>query len=227
MQRLTTPEIHAARLDDWTKLAQGLHARFTIGDFPAGAAFVKEVADAAEAAAHHPDLTLRYGAVDVALATHEEGMWVTQKDVDLARTISAIARAHGLEPTPGAGTQVELGLDTAHSDRISPFWSAVLTGSPDNVVEQSILDPTGSAPNAWFQQSDDSDDPDDPDDPDAAPRQRWHLDVWVAPEAAERRIAAALAAGGVVVDDSQAPSFTVLADPDGNKACICTSLERG
>ena len=36
--------------------------------------------------------------------------------------------------------------------------------------------------------------------------------------------AAAVAAGGRVVDDSQAPSFTVVADQDGNKACVCTSL---
>jgi hypothetical protein len=43
---------------------------------------------------------------------------------------------------------------------------------------------------------------------------------------AEQRIAAAVAAGGIVVDDSQAPSFTVIADQDGNKACVCTSLRR-
>ena len=41
---------------------------------------------------------------------------------------------------------------------------------------------------------------------------------------AEQRIAAALAAGGTVVDDSQAPSHTVIADQDGNKACVCTTL---
>ena len=36
-----------------------------------------------------------------------------------------------------------------------------------------------------------------------------------------------VAAGGTVVDDSEAPSFTVLADPDGNKVCVCTFLDRG
>jgi 4a-hydroxytetrahydrobiopterin dehydratase len=40
------------------------------------------------------------------------------------------------------------------------------------------------------------------------------------------RIEAALAAGGTVVDDSQAPSYTVLADPQGNKVCLCTYLDR-
>ncbi|HEX5772497.1 MAG TPA: hypothetical protein VFY11_16160 [Nocardioidaceae bacterium] len=42
--------------------------------------------------------------------------------------------------------------------------------------------------------------------------------------AAEQRIAAAVAAGGVVLDDSQTPSYTVIADQDGNKACVCTTL---
>jgi 4a-hydroxytetrahydrobiopterin dehydratase len=40
---------------------------------------------------------------------------------------------------------------------------------------------------------------------------------------AEQRIAAAVTAGGIV-DDSQAPSYTVIADQDGNKACVCTPL---
>jgi len=38
------------------------------------------------------------------------------------------------------------------------------------------------------------------------------------------RIAAAVTAGGIVVDDSQVPSYTVIADQDGNKACVCTML---
>jgi 4a-hydroxytetrahydrobiopterin dehydratase len=46
----------------------------------------------------------------------------------------------------------------------------------------------------------------------------------VPPEVAEQRIAAAITARGIVVDDSQAPSFTVIADQDGNKACVCTTL---
>jgi 4a-hydroxytetrahydrobiopterin dehydratase len=43
---------------------------------------------------------------------------------------------------------------------------------------------------------------------------------------AEARIDAAIAAGGSLVSDAEAPSFWVLADPQGNKACICTSAER-
>jgi len=71
-------------------------------------------------------------------------------------------------------------------------------------------------PLLWFQHTDAHE----------TPRQRFHVDLWVAPEVAEERIAAAVAAGGRVVDDEKAPSFVVLADPEGNKVCVCTSLSR-
>jgi 4a-hydroxytetrahydrobiopterin dehydratase len=47
-----------------------------------------------------------------------------------------------------------------------------------------------------------------------------HVDVSVAREVAEQRLAAALAAGGRIVDDSEAPASWILADRSGNKVCI-------
>jgi len=137
-------------------------------------------------------------------------------DITLARLVSDVARRHEVASVPGEVTEVELALDTADHARIGPFWAALLTGDAGNVVDDSVVDPTGRLPSTWFQGT----------QPHEVPRQRWHLDLWVAPEAAAARIAAAVAAGGTVVDDSEAPSFTVLADPDGNKACVCTSLDR-
>lgn len=216
MERLSTQEILGAGLDDWRKLAQGLHARYRIADFRAGAAFVAAVAEAAEAANHHLDLKMTYGAVDVSLCTHEDGLWVTQKDIDMARRISEIARRSGLEPEPGAVAQFEIALDTASEDRVAPFWSVLLTGSAGNKIHDSVFDPTGRVPYLWFQGTGEHE----------TPRQRWHFDLWLAPEVADERITAAVEAGGSVVDDSNAPSFTVLADADGNRVCICTCLDR-
>jgi 4a-hydroxytetrahydrobiopterin dehydratase len=216
VDKLSTQEIFDAGLDDWRKLAQALHARYRIADFNAGAAFVAAVAALAEAASHHPDLKMTNGVVDVSLCTHEDGLWVTQKDIDMARQISEIARQQGLTPEPTAVTQLELALDTANESGVAPFWSALLTGSPDNRIYDSVFDPTSRVPALWFQGTDDHE----------PPRQRWHFDLWLAPEVADERIAAAVASGGSLVDDSEAPSFTVLADPDGNKVCVCTCLER-
>ena len=216
MENVSTQDILDAKLEDWRKLAQALHARYRIEDFTSGAAFVTAVAKAAEAAGHYPDLKMTRGFVDISLCTHEDGLWVTQADVDTARAISDIARAEGLTPDPSGVTQIELALDTAHEDHVGPFWSALLTGSPANKVYDSVFDPDGRVPSLWFQGTDDHD----------TPRQRWHFDLWLAPEEADARIEAAVAAGGSVIDDSEAPSFTVLADPDGNKVCVCTYLER-
>jgi 4a-hydroxytetrahydrobiopterin dehydratase len=216
VDRISTQDILDAGLDDWRKLAQALHARYRIADFTAGAVFAAAVAQAAEAAGHHPELKIIGGAVDVSLCTHEDGLWVTEQDIDVARKITQIARQQGLTPEPAAVAQLEIALDTAHEDLVAPFWSVLLTGSPDNKIYDSVLDPTSRVPNVWFQGTDEH----------QTPRQRWHFDLWLAPEAAADRIAAAVAAGGSVVDDSGAPSFTVLADPDGNRVCVCTCLDR-
>jgi 4a-hydroxytetrahydrobiopterin dehydratase len=216
MDNLSTQQIIDAGLDDWRKLAQGLHARYRVADFRAGAAFAVAVAEVAAAASHFPDLKVTDEVVDVSLATREDGLWVTEKDIDMARKISGIARDKGLTAEPAAVAQLELALDTAHEAGVGPFWAALLTGSPDNKIYDSVFDPTGRVPSLWFQGTDEHE----------TPRQRWHFDLWVAPEAAAERIAAAVAAGGSIVSDSEAPSFTVLADPDGNRVCVCTCLDR-
>jgi 4a-hydroxytetrahydrobiopterin dehydratase len=53
-------------------------------------------------------------------------------------------------------------------------------------------------------------------------RNRIHVDVWVPPEQAEARVAAAIAAGGHLVTDQHAPGWWVLADAEGNEACVAT-----
>jgi len=216
MERLSNQQVLDAGLVDWRKLAQALHTRYSFPDYVVAAAFIAEVAEVAEADGHHPDLKVTYGVIDVSLCTHEDGLWVTQKDIDMATKISEIARAKGLVPEPGSVTQLELALDTAHEDRVAPFWSALLTGSPDNKIYDSVFDPTGRVPSLWFQGTEDHE----------VPRQRWHFDLWLAPDTVEERIAAAVAAGGAVVDGSEGPTFTVLADPDGNRVCVCCATGR-
>ena len=187
-----------------------------VPDDVAAAAFVTAVAAVAEAEGHHPDLRLSHGVIDISLCTHKDGLWVTQNDIDMARRISDIAQESGLEPRPTEVTQLEIALDTAEEDGVGPFWSVLLTGSPDNKIYDSVFDPTGRVPCLWFQGTDAHE----------TPRQRWHFDLWLAPEVAEERIAAAVATGGSLVDDSAAPSFTILADPDGNRVCVCTAAGR-
>ena len=216
MERLDNQQILDAGLTDWRKLAQPLYTRYLIPNLAEAAEFIAAVAEAVGLDSQHLEVGLSHGAVDLSLCTHEDGLWVTQRDVDLARRISGVAEARGLKADPTAATQLEVGLDTAHEDKVGPFWSVLLTGRPDNKVADSVFDPTGRLPAIWFQGTGHHD----------PPRQRWHFDLWLAPEVAGQRIAAAVSAGGSVVDASRAPSFAVLADPDGNRVCVCTAVGR-
>lgn len=215
METLCATQILDAGLDDWRKLASALHARFCTGDFSTGLALVAAVGRAAEEAGHHPDVTLTYPFVDLRLLSHDTG-GVTARDVALARRISEIAREQGVAAEPGSLTELELALDTADLAAVGPFWAALLTGSPEALAGDDVPSPDGRVPLLWFQHTTEHE----------TPRQRFHVDLWVPHDVAQQRIAAAVAAGGQVVDDTQAPSFVVLADPEGNKACVCTCLDR-
>ncbi len=211
MEMLTDDQISQADLTDWRKLGQGLHARFDAGEFAAGVRFVSAIAEAGDAAGHHPRVTLGGGYVDLRLISDDavfrddQGVehtveWVTQRDVDLARRVSEIAAEQSVRADPASITTIELALDTADAARVAPMWAAVLTGGTAahgrGTIGDDVRDDTGRVPILWFQDTDEHE----------TPRQRFHIDVWVPPEVAEQRIAAAVSAGGVIVDDSQAPS---------------------
>lgn len=221
MDMLTTQVILDAGLDDWRKLAQALHARFLIDSFADGLRFVEAVGEGCA------EVRIGDGFVELKLISKEAVYvddsgaeqvvpGVTDRDLGLARRISSIARSMGLGSDPSAVTQFELALDTADVAAIGPFWAAVLTGSTESFKGDDVFDPTARVPNMWFQGTDAHE----------TPRQRFHVDLWVPHDVAEQRIAAGLAAGGRIVYDKEAPSFTVLADPEGNNACICTCLAR-
>jgi len=207
--KLSGAEVAAAGLVDWSLLQDGLHTRLLTRDFATGLRLVNLIGAAAEATDHHPDLDLRYGYLDVRLLSHDVQA-VTGRDLRLARTISDLAAADGVAAAPTAAVQLEVGLDTPDADAIRPFWAAVL-GMADTSGELrgDVL------PNLWFQASGGDE-----------PRQRFHFDLWVAPEVVQERIAAAVAAGGVLVSDAEAPAFWVLADAEGNRVCLCTWQNR-
>ena len=226
MDMLTGEDIAEADLTEWRKLAQGLHARYVTDGFGTGARFVAAVGEAGDALGHHPRASIGTGHVDLKLVSDDaiyrddEGTehvveWVTQQDVDLARRITEIAAEHRLDADPASVSDVELGLDTPRSATIGPVWAALLTGSAEaqgrGTPGDEIRDATGRVPNLWFEDADGVE----------ATGQRFHVEVYVAPEAAEQRIAAAVAAGGTVVDDSAAPALTVVADQDGNRGVVC------
>lgn len=229
MDMLMGEQIAEAELTDWRKLAQGLHARYLMGDFGSAARFVAAVGEAGDGVGHYPRVTIGTGYVDLRLVSDnaiyrdDQGTehvveWVTQLDVDLARRITEIAADHELVANPAAVADLELGLDTAQSATIAPVWAALLTGDADaqgrGTPSDEVRDATRRVPNLWFGEGDEE----------TTSSQRFHLEVYVAAEVAEQRINAAVAAGGTVVDDSNAPGLTVIADQDGNEGVVCVDV---
>lgn len=214
MSTLTGREVAQAGLGDWALLLGGLHTRLVLPDYATGLRLVAAIGAAAEAADHHPDLDLRYRHLDVRLTSHDV-RGVTGRDLRMARTISDLAAAEDVTALPHTAQRLELALDTPDPETVLPFWRAVLDTSelrgPD--VGPELRD--GVLPTLWFQPSGRDE-----------PRQRFHLDLWVAPEVVPARIAAAVAAGGTLISDAEAPAFWVLADVDGNRVCLCTWQSR-
>ncbi len=214
MAPLTGSEIATAGLTDWANLRNCLMTRLATGNFAAGLRLVARIGEVAESADHHPDLDLRYGHLDVRLTSHDVG-GVTERDIAVARLISQIAAEEEVSADPSAVKLVEVALDTPDAALVRPFWRELL-GMREVPAGDSEIDLADDVlPSMWFQPSGSQE-----------PRQRFHFDLWVAPELVPERIEAALAAGGVLVSDAEAPSFWVLADPDGNRVCLCTWQER-
>ncbi|MFT3852203.1 MAG: VOC family protein [Ilumatobacteraceae bacterium] len=214
---LTAAEIETRGLADWRSLLGRLEATFRCPSFGVAGRLVLAIADAADAAGHHPDVDLRYpGVLHVALTTHAAGARTTELDVALAEQISLLAADAGATSRPGTTQALEIAVDAMDIAAVHPFWQAV-TGYAGHPADPEVLvDPVRRAPSIWFQQMDAS----------RPQRNRIHVDITVAPEVAEARVAAALAAGGRLVDGTHARSWWVLADAEGNEVCICTWLDR-
>jgi 4a-hydroxytetrahydrobiopterin dehydratase len=207
--KLTAAEVEDAGLQDWRVLVSALHASFRTGSMARGMELGTRIAAAADAANHHPDLTITYPRLHVTLTSHDAG-GLTRRDVDSARAISALAAELGIEAEPAAPVQLEVAIDAMDIAAVKPFWEAVLGYRSSGDVESS--DPFGRQPTFWFQQMDEP----------RPQRNRLHIDVHVPHDVAEARVGSALEAGGTLVSDAAAPSFWVLADAEGNEACICT-----
>jgi 4a-hydroxytetrahydrobiopterin dehydratase len=79
-----------ADLPGWEPSGSEIAKEYKFADFAAAMAFVNQVADAAEAANHHPDIDIRWNKVRLALSTHSQG-GLTRNDFTLAAQIESLS----------------------------------------------------------------------------------------------------------------------------------------
>ncbi len=203
-ERVTAKTFHdAGGVDDWRVLYWGAHAHFTTKSFTEGANFVAGIADEAEQLGHFPDVDLRPRGVTVRTFSREDGA-VGEQDIILARRISQVAADLGLGSDP---SQVQtVGIAVAHDveANVRPFFTAAF-GYAD-LGDEDAIDIHRRNPHLWFHEL----------DPPKPARGRFHIDVSVPADQAEARVAAAIAAGGRVADDSNVPRWWTLASPENH-----------
>lgn len=93
---LTEPQIEEAliSLDGWEYKGSRLERVYRTGNFMDGLDLVKEIAEAAEAMNHHPDVFLSFPRVKIQLWTHDVN-GITSLDTELAGKINQIAFGQG------------------------------------------------------------------------------------------------------------------------------------
>jgi 4a-hydroxytetrahydrobiopterin dehydratase len=204
---------------DWRALSDGFHAFFATSSLEQSVAFVDALAKFPNLTEHRYGIDLREPGVTVRLVTlRDDFMGMTDRGLELAQQISALARAQGLEPNPSKVATILIVPGAPKRSEVMPFWQAALgyVPRPDS-PEEDLIDPYDRNVALWFEEMEET----RPGGFGAI-----HIAIWLAPEEARARVDAALAAGGTVVRDDYAPAWWTLADKYGNEIDIATSAYR-
>ena len=196
----------AEGVDDWVVLHGGATAVFRV-------ASLGDAARLATAFAHLPGIdgsrVLMTVADDRLSVRLSRDLWhLDEQHIELARASRRLLERRVSSPTARECRRSRCGRGEARRGRcrLLARRSRLRPASDDNAV-----DPLGHGSTVWMQEL----------DPAKPLRHAMHVDVSVAREHVEARMAAALAAGGLVIDDAGAPASWILADRAGNRVCIC------
>jgi len=203
----------ASGTEAWRGLYDGATTFVATPSSDATLELVGEILRSTQGLGYVPDIDVRRDGVLIRSQAGGPGLW--DDDIAVAQSVAEVVSRLGLTADPTAGQAVMITIDAHDIGAVLPFWRAVL--EYEAVGEEDLVDPKGRGPQIWFQQM----------DPARGGRNRIHVDVMVAPEVAQARIDAAVAAGGRVTYDAYAPSWWTLTDPEGNEADIATWEGRG
>jgi 4a-hydroxytetrahydrobiopterin dehydratase len=203
-ERTTAKAFHETEgVEDWRVLFWGAYAFYRVASFSEGAAFVSAIAEIAEEVGHAPDVDLRPEGITIHTFSREDGA-LSERDVELAQRVSLAARELGLEADPSQLQVVGIAIAHEAGKDIRPFWTAAF--GYRYLGDVDAIDHHRRNPHLWFHEL----------EPSKPGRGRFHIDVSVPADQVEARVAAALAAGGRMADDSHAPEYWTLASPDNH-----------
>lgn len=203
----------AEGVEDWVVLHGGATAVFKVDSLRGAIRLTDAISQVPGVEGSGALLTVADGQLSVRLS---RGVFrLEESHIDIARAVSATARSQGAVAERARVQEVQVAI-AARPDAIDVgFWRAVLGYSP--LDEDNAVDPLGHGSTVWMQAL----------DPSKPLRHAMHVDVSVAREHAEARVAAALAAGGRMVHDADAPEGWILADSAGNRVCIAAWPDGG
>jgi 4a-hydroxytetrahydrobiopterin dehydratase len=191
-------------VDDWVVLHGGATAAFRVESMADAIRLAEAITGVPGVVDAGVVLTIAGSRLTVRLT---RDMWFLEPHhVGLAGAISAVARSAGATAEPASVQEVQLAVAAKPEEVDLAFWRAVLGYGP--MSDDNGVDPLAHGSTVWMQELDA-----------ARPlRHAMHVDVSVGKGQGPARLAAALAAGGRVVTQSQ--EHWTLADRAGNRVCI-------
>ena len=200
-------------VDDWVVLHGGATAVFRVESLDDAVRLAATVAEIPGLDADTVVLTVTAGSLGVRLT--RDMVLLEPAHAEIARRVSARAREAGAVADRAAVHEVQFAI-AANPDAIDAgFWRAVLGYSPAS--DDNAIDLLGHSSTVWMQDLDGS----------KSLRHAMHVDVSVARGEAAARVAAAIAAGGRVVSDAEAPGAWILSDRAGNRVCVASWPDGG
>ena len=192
-------------VDDWVVLHGGATAVFKVGSMSEAARLAAAVAEIDGFVGSGALLTIVDASLTVRLT---RDLWqLESRHIELARTVSEVASAHGAIADRSSVQEVQLAIASKPDAADVGFWRTVLGYAPTG--DDAGVDPLGHGSTVWMQGDLDE----------AKPlRHAMHVDVSVACEHVKGRLAAALAAGGRVVWEGE--EHWTLSDRAGNRVCL-------
>lgn len=212
-QTITSKQFHAAPgVRDWRVVSSGVQAVFRASSLRQAGSLVAPIAAAAEEHGILPDIDVRPEAVIVRVPPWSFG-GIPAATPPFAAAVSDAAEHLGLRADPSAVQSVSIYVAQHSQADVRPFFLAALGYLP--VGDTDAIDALRIAPDLAF----------NPLTPDGAQRGRTHIDVFVPASEAQARVDAALAAGGRLVDESQAPAYWTVASPDNHGVDIASWID--